>query len=665
MKGLMPGCHLRHLIFLSALAPWLNASAQNAPAPAPAPNGAAPPAYVDRVIENLPPEAPDAETEAYAYDRSGWPRFLRLETRVGSQPFDTSRRTRVGYGIYGLIETPNHGTLSVDGTYAPSDSSGTLTLRQRAMPLDGGWLTSNELGVINPPAADILRLPARVFLPSTFLQGLSTEWENPGRGLQLLASTGEPGRLDFLPANGFRKLAGQRSAFGGQWRIGADERNPLAREGFTVALQHEVGRRVSNLDVPTQASDIVNADSTLLALRHESAGQRLQGQVMTTQSSQVTGGRQGFWFDGEWDDGPRTHGAGAYRLERDLSWAHLPMANDLVGAYLRSAWRTRQWSAEGSIDWLDSISGRSGSGFFATASARWRLNRDHTVGAGTTVRRFDGDAWTTYGDWRFQNGWGTTGLRLELTHGDNEPASRGLSWDQEWLVPQGWSLNSSLGLLAYDRDQTRAAETLWNAALSLSAPLSSKASLRGNLSTERSNTGQARHSLNLAANWRINTRWSLEGQYNRATGRSRVQVPLDPLAPFLPVTVPDSDRSFYVVLRYEFEAGSRDVPLGGRAADGGGRIEGIVYFDINRNGTQEASETGVPNATVFLDNRYAVRTDSQGRFEFPFVASGPRVVSVRNDSLPLPWSVVGQGQTTIEVRRRESVSISLPVQRSE
>ena len=28
--------HLRHLIFLSALAPWLNASAQNAPAPAPA-----------------------------------------------------------------------------------------------------------------------------------------------------------------------------------------------------------------------------------------------------------------------------------------------------------------------------------------------------------------------------------------------------------------------------------------------------------------------------------------------------------------------------------------------------------------------------------------------------------------------------------------------------
>lgn len=129
--------------------------------------------------------------------------------------------------------------------------------------------------------------------------------------------------------------------------------------------------------------------------------------------------------------------------------------------------------------------------------------------------------------------------------------------------------------------------------------------------------------------------------------------------------MPDSDRSFYVLLRYEFEAGSRSVPLGGRAADGGGRIEGTVYFDTNRNGTQEASEAGVPNATVYLDNRYAVRTDSQGRFEFPFVASGPRTLSVRNDSLPLPWGVVDKGQALLEVRRRESVSVSFPVQRNE
>ena len=60
-----------------------------------------------------------------------------------------------------------------------------------------------------------------------------------------------------------------------------------------------------------------------------------------------------------------------------------------------------------------------------------------------------------------------------------------------------------------------------------------------------------------------------------------------------------------------------------------------------------------------------MRTDSQGRFYFPFVASGPRTLSVRNDSLPLPWGVVDKGQALLEVRRRESVSVSLPVQRNE
>ncbi len=659
MRGSVPRPAHCLLLLLGASVPWLAAWAQQAPdADAPAP------AYVDRVIEGLPPE-PAEDTGDQAYDREGWPRFLRLETRLGTQPFDVARKTRMGYGIYGLLETPNHGTLSIDGTYAPSDSSGTLTLRQRAMPLSGGWLMSNELGIITPPAPGILRLPARIYLPSAIVQGISTEWENPGRGLQLQASTGEPGRLDFLPANGFRKQPGQRNTFGGQWRLNADDSNPLSSRGWTVAMQHEDARGVSNLDVPLLASDIVDVDSTLLALRHEGAEHRIQGQVVRTQASNLDGARTGFWIDGEWDDGPRKHGVGAYRLEQDLSWANLPLPSDLVGVYARTSWRTRQWSAEGSVDWLDSISGRSGNGIFATGSARWRLNRDHSLGAGATVRRFDGDAWSTYGDWRFQNGWGNSGLRLEFVRSDHDADSRWLTWDQEWLVPQGWAVSTSLGTGAYDAQQGRPSESVWNAALSVSAPLTNRASLRGNINTERSDTGQSRHSLNLGANWRIDQRWSLEANYNRSTGRSRFNPSLDPLAPPLAIVVPESDRSFYAVLRYELEAGSRNVPLGGRAADGGGRIEGLVYYDTNRSGTQEASEQGVPNVTVYLDNRYAVRTDSQGRFEFPFVAGGQRTVTVRGETLPLPWNVVDQGQARVDVRLRESVSVTIPVQRNE
>ncbi|MDZ4283135.1 MAG: SdrD B-like domain-containing protein [Hydrogenophaga sp.] len=619
--------------------------------------------YVDRVIDNLAPEVLE-ENEAHAYDREGWPRFLRLETRLGTQPFDQTQSTRIGYGIYGLLETPNHGTLSVDGTYAPRGSSGTLTLRQVAMPLGGGWLTSNELGIINTPAPDITRLPTRIYLPSAILQGVGTEFENPEQGLQLRASTGEPGRLDFLPASGFRSLPGRRTTLAGQWRINASGVDTLSRQGWTAALRHEDARGVSSLDSPQQPGDFVNANSTQLALRHEGAEHHIQGQLISTQSSHLSGARRGFWIDSEWEEGPRRHGVGAYRLEADLTWANLPVANDIVGAYVRTTWGTRQWSAEGSVDWLDSISGRSGSGYFATSSARWRLNRDHTLGAGAALRRFNGDAWNTYGDWRFQNGWGTSGLRLEFAGGQDQVATRTLTWDQEWMVPQGWALSTSLGATAYSAARNLPAETTWNGALSMSAPLSSKAGLRGNVNTERGSTGQTRHSMNLGANWRIDTRWSVEGNYTRSSGRSRFNPSLDPLAP-PDVLVPDSDRSFYAVLRYEFQAGSRNVPLGGKSSDGGGRIEGTVYFDANRSGTQEASETGVPNVTVFLDNRYAVRTDSQGRFEFPFVASGARTVTVRPETLPLPWNVIDEGQTRVDVRLRESVTLTLPVQRSE
>lgn len=620
--------------------------------------------YVDREITSLSPE-PTGEVAESVYDRTGWPRFLRLETRLGTQPFDSVREARLGYGIYALIETPNHGTLSVDGNHTPRNGGGALTVRQRGMPMSSGWLMSNEVGVISTPAPETLRLPARLYLPSAIVQGISTEWSHAERGLQWQATTGEPGRLTLLPVGGFRRLPGQRTAMGGQWHLNALAKDPASRQGWTFALQHEEARDVSALDDPSLTGDRVNARSTLLALRHEGAEHRIQGQVLQTQASHLNGSRGGAWVDAEWSDGPRRHGAGAYRLEQDLNWAQMPVANDLVGAYVRSSWRTRQWSAEGSADWLDSLSGRTGSGFFATGAARWRLNREHSLGAGTTVRRFGGNAWNAYGDWRFLNGWGTTGLRLDVTQGDAEATTRRLAWDQEWPVEQGWALSTTLAAGAVAGHQGRPAEDVWNAALSVSAPVGSRASLRGNLNAERSGGGMARHSLNLAGSWRMAPRWSMEAHLNRSTGRGSLVASLDPLAPPPAYLSTASDRSYYVVLRYELDGGSRTVPLGGRAAEGGGRIEGTVYFDGNRSGTQDASEQGVPNATVYLDNRYAVRTDAQGRFEFPFVAAGPRTVTVRNETLPLPWAVVDDGQVRLDVRRRETTKLNVPIQRND
>lgn len=656
-------CRCRGLVL--ACASGVLGAAQAATAPA---EPAEPPGYVDRVIENLPPDTAD-EDSGYTYDREGMPRFLRLETRLGTQPFDARRQVRLGVAVYGLLETPNHGALSIDGQFTPADKSGTFTLRQRGLPLVGGWLANHELGFINSLTPAITRLPSRVFVPTAYLQGVSAEWENPAQGLQLQATAGEPGRLEILPATGFERLAGRRWGVGAQWHLGAaDSGAPGApRRGWTLALQHDAAQGVSDLEAPTRPEDFVDARSTRLAARHDADRRRLQGQFISTESDQLPGKRSGFWLDGEWDEGPRQHGAGLYRLDPGLTWAALPLANDAEGAYLRTSWRTRQWSTEASIDWLQSVSGQSSAGLYAATSARWRLDRSSSLGAGVSARTYAGKAWSSFADWRWQHGIGTSGLRLESNGGTSEPASQWLTYDHEWLVPQGWSLASSLGAGRVEAD-TRLelpAESLWSAAVSLVVPLTSRASLRGNASGEHGSSGLRRRNLNLGASWQIDPRWSLEGSLIRSTGRSRTSISIDPLAPPLPELSSAAYRSFFAVLRYERQAGSRSVPLGGKPQDGGGRIEGTVYFDANRSGYQEASETGVPGATVYLDNRYAVRTDAQGRFEFPFVAAGPRTVTVRNETLPLPWGVVDEGQVKVDVRLRESTQLSIPVQRND
>jgi hypothetical protein len=668
---------LRQLVLLgaasaTAMALASGALAQPLAAAAASPSAAVPAAYVDQEIKGLAPDLPELSTER-PYNAAGLPRFLRLETRLSTQPFSLQQKTRPGFSLFGLLETPNHGTLSVDGSLDPREQRGSLTLRQRGMPWAGGWLANHELGVINTPAPDITRLPSRIFVPSTLILGAGAEWNNPGRGLQLQAAAGTPGQLEGLPSSAFTRLQGQRSSLGAQWHLSANANaNPAgplgasgSRLGWTAALRAERARGISPFSDPLALASLEEADATQLVLLHEGERQRIQGQFVNNNSSRVSGARHGFWVDSEWSDSPRRHSLGVYRLEPELSWAGQPLPSDLTGAYARSSWRTRQWSAEGSVDLLRSITGRAGSGSFVTGSARWRLASKSNLGAGFSLRRFDGSAWDSFTDWRFPSAWGASGLRLELAGGSSLASRQELIYDQDWAVPEGFSLATSLGAgrLGSDPVTGEAPQDLWRAALSLRAPVGTRAQVSGNLSTEQGSGNSRRWGVTLGASWRIDNHWSLDTNLNRSQGRSLNATPLDPLAPPLPNVVGTGDRSFFAVLRYELQAGSRDIPLGGRATDGGGRVEGLVYFDANKSGNQEANERGVPNVTVFLDNRYGVRTDAQGRFEFPFVAAGVRTVSVRGDTLPLPWVTVGDGQTRVEVRLRETSRLSIPVQR--
>ncbi len=617
------------------------------------PPPAAPPAYEDRVIEGLASVIED-DAAAIPYNPDGWARQMRFETRLGHDAagFGGRRVTR-GVAASGLIETPNYGVLSADVNYADNPAGGSFTVRQRGLRVDGGWTVNNELGTIATPAPSLTRQPSRVFVPGQLIEGISTEWLNPGSGLQLQASSGQPGRIDGTVVGRLRRLSGTLNALSVQRTPGP----------WAVAARVEQANKVSLNDGPTAAGNSFDAESAQLAVRRQTDDLSLQANLVSTRLSTLGKTRYGLWLDGDLKDGPRSYSAGGFWLESDLTWAGQPMASDTAGVYVRSAWQTRQWSAEGTFDVLRSISSPSRSGVFGTGSGRWRYSRDVTLGAGFSGRTFNGNAANVFGNVRWANAWGNSGLRADVTHELAQRNLRVLTLDHDWPVPVGWALATSL---AVGRASTRegGVQTLSAAAAALNAPVTSSLVLRGNLTAERTETGDTRTGINTGLSWRLTPRWTLDGTYNLTRGRTRLNPSIDPLAAPLPIaSATTNSRTLFVVLRWEERAGSRSAPLGGRPEDGGGRVEGVVYLDHNRNGTQEASELGAAGVTVMLDGRYTVRTDAQGRFEFPLVAAGERRIEVLNETLPLPWVASTQAPRNVQIRLRDTARLAIPVVR--
>lgn len=610
--------------------------------------------YEDRVINGLTPSIQDDDTIAQPdYNTEGWSRQLRFETRLGQNTFNNERQHRsVGVAIYGLIETPNHGVVSIDGQLASNPSGSTLTLRQRGLPLDGGWFANNEIGVVGSLAPALNQSASRVYVPTYLLQGISTEWLNPAEGLQLQASSGQPGRLDGSVVGRFEGFSGLVNSAGLQ----------MNASPWSFAARVADARRLALTSDPALTGGLLDASSVQLSVRRQIGAQSLQANMVSTSSSSSARTQNGVWADGETQDGPLGYSAGFFWLDPGLSWAGQPMASDAAGGYVRSSWQTRQWFAEGGFDLLRSVSNPQRTGIFATGSGRWRYSRSVSVGAGASVRSFNGNAWSTYSELRWQNDWGSSGLRLDLTS-QTQQRTRQLTLDHDWRAATSWSLATSLSAgQTYFGSQR---EILWGTALSLSAPLASDVTVRGNVTLEQTGSGNSRTGINAGLSWRVTPRWSLDGNYNLNRGRARLSTTIDPLAPPLPfASSTTQSSSIFVALRWEDRAGSRTAPLGGQALQGGGRIEGVVFLDANRNGRQEADETGTAGVTVYLDNRYAARTDSQGGFEFAFVAAGPHTITLLRETLPLPWIPTQDKPMPVEVTMRDQLRLSIGAVRS-
>src|SRR5579883_1808866 len=118
-----------------------------------------------------------------------------------------------------------------------------------------------------------------------------------------------------------------------------------------------------------------------------------------------------------------------------------------------------------------------------------------------------------------------------------------------------------------------------------------------------------------------------------------------PTGGFAFTTVPDGTHKVTVAAPTGYSAtsaGSQTVAVAGGASVNGltfalqpaGQISGVVYNDLNANGTQDAGESPVAGATVTLDRgadgtvESTVTTDATGKFTFTGVPNGPNTLAV-------------------------------------
>ena len=240
------------------------------------------------------------------------------------------------------------------------------------------------------------------------------------------------------------------------------------------------------------------------------------------------------------------------------------------------------------------------------------------------------------------------------------------AFQQNWNLLTGARLATTLGV---DKIHTTGAfglvddSTIARVAFYGGADVTARLSLDGNIQWAQAVQGHAAPSTsaNVSLTWRVTRSWSaLASFYESRVGSWTQLVITSPLTPPVPTALPSAGSSgFFLTIRYQDTRGSHFAPLGGVPGSGSGRLTGVIYLDANENGRFDAGETGAANVTVILDGRFSTRTDSNGRFDFPAVAAGHHVITVQTDNLPLPWTLINQGRSEVEVGTRDRVDVNI------
>jgi hypothetical protein len=645
-----------------------------APLPVPSPAQAAAPApYVDRVIEGRSPLADDDEDAQSKYDSSGLPRSYSLEALSDQRQSQLQNSSSTGLKASGFADTLNYGSLSGSitlqnqsvtqgGATTQQPQRPSLVFRQIGMPFDGGWRADNALGNLSLPTLDMARGSQRVSVPTPAMQGLTSEWRQ-GRDFGFVIGVGEPGRFSGFPVTAFDASPGSYGAFGVQNRIRTSE--SVWSWGALAAQARGV---LSALATSPKGQAVLDAQGVYLGVRRDSGKPETENFVqLNALSGNNTGtdflgnpnpAAKGLWMDGSFGLGAYQHSWGLFRLEPGLAWLDLAMASDLKGGYWRMRRANRQWQNEASLEVFESLSGITPTGYFVSDNLRYQYSTSTSFGGSVSVRRYGTQAQSLMLYSQFTNDWGSSRAQVELASADTGERQLQLKLDHDWSTLQDIRLSTSL---FFDRNQRATTDIQgYGVAVNADWAIGNKLSLTNSF-LGRWSTDQTQYSLNAGLNWRIAPQWSLQGTLYaiQGTTTSAINLAQSPLTPPVIATSSVQDSGVSVVLRYDVSAGRAQAPIGGLPGSAAGGLRGSVFLDDNQNGKREASERGAPNVTVVLDGRFAAETDAQGRFEFPYVAAGPHVVTVISDNLPLPWGLNKEGRTEVRVFTRDTTNVDI------
>ena len=656
------------------------------------------PAYVDKLMEGVPAQLDLVDDGSASYDRSGMPRSLRGEFRAQSSSDDRGNASAIWANLRGSIDTANHGAFSFDASGQLLDrrsgqrrgTGATFTLYQTAMPFGGGWYASQGLGVIQTLGTRLGAQQASFFVPTRLVQGASTQWRNEAHGVTVQISGGETGSFASIGNGSFYGSGNRVATLGlelGAARPGGMSILPMGW-AYSAMAGHATGGEPQTVPGFGLRTSEPAGSSILQSLRWESPTAFVQGSLLAGRNqglaNPLTGATDGpssrgaGWLDGAYRAADITHRWGLHHLAQGLTWQGSALGGNSQGGYYRWSRIGLRTQIEAQLSSTQPVDVAFGGVTQHRAGVSLRHQIDQRLGVGGLVQVSDGTSSdvqiSAYSELR--RPWADLRLQAAIETRGGAVVARRLSTDQAWALPLGQRLSSSLALNSTSAGPADSGNTASNPygttfemAVAGGADIGDSISLDLNLRALLPQSAQTSRAYNLSTSgqWRLTPAWTLAAALG-LTRSSGVASPgtIDPI-PILPGSVTSfiypgtRSRDFWLTLRYDFQAGAAAVPIGagGRVGAGGGNIEGVVYLDDNQNSRLDALEARAANVTVTLDGRFATRTDAQGRFEFPFVASGPHAIAVASDTLPLPWVAPASTPMRVEVVPRGVIRVEI------